>query len=235
VAVKTVAIVQARTTSTRLPGKVLSDIEGLPMLAHVLRRARASGVDDVVVASTMNAADDPVVEIARSEGARWFRGDEYDVLARYAGAARDAGAEVVVRITADCPLLDPEVLDRVVEGLDADADYASNVLDRTFPVGLDVEAMRRETLDRIDVLARSPQAREHVTWFLREERPELFVRRSIVDDANNSDLRFTVDTDEDLEVVRRLYRELRLLEAPRSYRDVVAYARMSGIGVTPAG
>ena len=230
---KTVAIVQARTTSKRLPGKVLSEIEGVPMLAHVLRRARASGVDDVVVASTTNASDDPLVEIARAEGARWFRGDEHDVLGRYAGAAREAGADVIVRITADCPLLDPEVVDRVLGALDPAADYASNVLERTFPVGLDVEAMRGETLARIAQLARSPESREHVTWLLRDESPELFVRRSVLDDADNSDLWFAVDTELDLELVRRLYRELELVEVPRSYRDVVAYARLNGIGVMP--
>lgn len=200
------------------------------MLAHVLRRAQAAGVDDVVVATTTNPTDDPLIEIARNEGARWFRGDEHDVLSRYAVAAREAAADVVVRITSDCPLLDSEVVDRVIGALDPGADYASNVLERTFPVGLDVEAMRGETLARIEQLARSPESREHVTWFLREEQPELFIRRSVVDDVDNSDLRFTVDTEADLEAVRHLYRELDLGRFALPYRDVVGYARSN---VTP--
>jgi len=121
--------------------------------------------------------------------------------------------------------------------LDSATDYASNVLERTFPVGLDAEVLHADVLARIDRLARSPESREHVTWFLRDERPELFIRRSVVDGEDNSDLRFTVDTAEDLEVIRRLFRELGLADAPRSYRDVVTYARENEIGVTrrPAG
>lgn len=203
------------------------------MLAHVLRRASAAAVDDVVVATTTSTADDAVIEVARGEGARWFRGDERDVLGRYAGAAREARADVVVRITSDCPLLDPEVVNRVIAALDTEVDYASNVLERTFPVGLDAEAMRAETLARIDQLAHSTAAREHVTWFVRAERPELFVRRSVVDEVDNSDLRFTVDTPTDIEVVRRLYRELELDRVVRSYLEVIAYARSNDIGITP--
>ena len=156
---KTVAIVQARTTSTRFPGKVLADLAGQPLLAWVLRRARASAVDDVVVATTVNVEDDQVIAIAEREDARWFRGDEHDVLGRYVHAAREAGADVVVRLTADCPMLDAEVVDRVIGALCDDpesVDYASNVIVRTFPQGLDAEALFFDVLLRAQRMGVSP-------------------------------------------------------------------------------
>jgi spore coat polysaccharide biosynthesis protein SpsF len=225
-AVRTVAILQARTTSARLPGKVLMDVAGAPLLAQELRRLlRAGRLDEVVVATTTNESDDPVVDLARREGVRWFRGDERDVLSRYVGAAAEARAEAVVRVTADCPLLDPDVVDRVVSALGPAVDYASNVVERTFPVGLDAEALHHDVLLRVDRLAHSDSAREHVTWFVLEERPDLFAIASVTDDEDNSDLRWTVDHAEDLDVVRRLYAELDLAETPRAYREVVAHVR----------
>jgi len=224
-----VIVVQARMTSTRLPGKVLMDVAGRPMLAQQLRRVqRCRLVDDIVVATTTNATDDPVVAVARAAGVRWFRGSEADVLSRYAGAAREAGADLVVRLTADCPLIDPVVCDRVIEALASRperADYASNVLRRTFPVGLDTEVFWSDTLDRVTRLARSASAREHVTTFIYVEHPELFLVHSVTDADDNSDLRWTVDTDADLVVVRRLYEALRRDERPAGYLELVRYAR----------
>src|SRR5688500_8132039 len=138
---KVVAVVQARAGSTRLPGKVLMDVAGRPMLARIMHRvAAASRVDEVVLATSDLDRDDPVAELAASEGFGVFRGSEEDVLGRFAGAARAADADVVVRITGDCPLIAPEVIDEVVTRLvDDGADYASNVLRRTFPKGLDAE------------------------------------------------------------------------------------------------
>lgn len=223
---KVVAILQARTSSTRLPGKVLADIEGAPLLAHELRRLqRSARVDEIVVATTTNPGDDAVVDVARTEGVRWFRGDEHDVLGRYTAASREAGAQIVVRVTADCPLLDPAVVDEVVDALDPEADYASNVINRTYPVGLDVEAVHADLLVRLARLATSPRAREHVTQFVLKERPGLFVLRSVMDATDNSDLRWTVDVERDLVLVRRLYAELELGDDPRPFRDVVAYVR----------
>lgn len=231
---RTVAVLQARMTSIRLPGKVLMEVEGAPMLARQLARlAAAKLLDEVVVATTVNTADDRIVAVAEEAGVRCYRGAEQDVLARYVGAAREAAADVIVRTTADCPLIDPEVMDRVVAALDAEADYAANVLERTFPVGLDVEALFADVLFRLDRLARSPDAREHVTSFIRFERPDLFQCRSVIDDHDNSDLRWTVDTAEDLETVRRLYRDLGLAGRLLPYREVVEYARREGIGLAP--
>ncbi|RMF83582.1 MAG: acylneuraminate cytidylyltransferase [Nitrospinota bacterium] len=226
---KRVLIVQARMTSTRLPGKVLLDLCGRPMLAQQLRRLkRCQRADEIVVATTGQVTDDPVVRLAEQEGVRWFRGEEEDVLSRYLGAAREAGADIVVRITADCPLIDPGVVDRVIGELEqqsAGCDYASNVIQRTFPQGLDAEALFRDVLERVGRLARSAAAREHVTTYIRWEHPELFLIRSVTDVVDNSDLRWTVDTPADLVLVRRLYQELNLAHQVLPYQEVIEYVR----------
>ncbi|MBI4511830.1 MAG: glycosyltransferase family protein [Deltaproteobacteria bacterium] len=224
-----VAIVQARMTSTRLPGKVLMDLAGRPMLAQQLRRLRRMAhVDDIVIATTTLPSDDPVVDLCRKEDARWYRGDEHDVLSRYLGAAREAKADLVIRITADCPLIFPHESDLVASELashQSAADYASNVIERTYPQGLDTEALYRDALERTARLATSKPGREHVTWFIHRERPDLFERRSVKDSENNSDLRWTVDTPEDLSVIRRIYESLGLGEESRPYREVLALVR----------
>ena len=222
---KRVIIVQARMTSTRLPGKVLLDLAGRPMLAQQLRRLKESKeTDEIVLATTVNATDDPIVALARTEGVRWFRGDEKDVLSRYAGAAREAGADVVTRVTSDCPLIDAGETDRVIRAL-GDADYASNTLERSYPRGLDTETLRRDVLDRMDRTATSQESREHVTWYIHRERPELFVRRSVRDAADNSDLRWTVDTPEDLAVARAIYAALDLGRRVAPYAEILAHVR----------
>lgn len=226
---KRVVVLQARTTSTRLPGKVLMDLGGRPMLARQLERlARCRNVDEIVVATTVNATDDPVVDVARGAGVRWFRGSEADVLGRYAGAAREAGADVVIRSTADCPLIDPEVVDRVVQTLvegRTELDYVSNVIHRTYPRGLDVEALWRDTLERVDRMATSKPAREHVTWFVYRERPDLFSIGSVTDAEDHADLSWTVDTAEDLERVRGIFSLLGLESGYVPYPDAVKAVR----------
>jgi len=224
-----VIILQARMTSTRLPGKVLMDVAGQPMLTQQLRRLKQCTLaDDIVVATTTNAIDDPVVELAHREQLGCFRGSEKDVLARYVGAAREARADIVVRVTADCPLIDPQVTDRVIAELTDHAmecDYASNVLRRTYPRGLDVEAFFWDTLLRIDRMARSDAAREHVTILPRSEHPELFLCRSVEDNQNNADLRWTVDTAADLEFVRQLYAALNLSTRMAFYPEILGHVR----------
>ncbi len=225
-----VALIQARATSTRLPAKVLADIEGVPLLGRELERLRrAQRVDDIVVATTTNRDDDAVVRVADAAGARWFRGSETDVLARLAGAAREARADLVVRVCADCPLLDGAVVDRAVARLEATdaplAEYVSTDPPRTFPLGLDVEALYADVLLRVDRVARSAQAREHVTFFIYGEAPELFLRATVFDSEDNSDQRWTVDTAEDLAFVRALYAALGLASEAVPYRDVARYVR----------
>lgn len=222
---RVVAIIQARMGSTRLPGKVLADLCGDTMLARVVARLRAAArVDDIVIATSVAPADAAIAREAARLGAASFRGPEDDVLARYAGAARAARADAIVRITADCPLIDPEVIDAVIAALFAGADYASNTHRRTFPRGLDAEALHRVTLERIARLATSATAREHVTAFVTQE-PERFRIHQVLAAHDDSDLRFTVDTPEDLALVRALYAQLGLGGRLRPYGEVVAAVR----------
>lgn len=222
---RTVAIVQARMGSTRLPGKVLAELGGTTMLAQVVRRLReATRVDEVVIATSLGCDDDEVAGEAIRLATGVHRGSADDVLSRYLGAAREFRADVIVRITSDCPLLDPGVVDRVIAALGDDVDYASNTHDRSFPRGLDTEALHRDTLERIARLGTSPAAREHVTAFVMEQ-PALFRIAQIAAATDDSDLRWTVDTPDDLAMVRGLYQALDLAAAVLPYREVVAAVR----------
>lgn len=225
---KTVIIIQARMGSTRLPGKVMLDLAGRPLLAQVIRRLKRCRLPEaIVIATTQEPQDEVIAALARQLGVACFRGSETDVLARFCGAARASQAEVIVRVTADCPLIDPQVCDLVVATLLSHrrvCDYASNVLRRTYPRGLDVEAMFLDTLLRLDRLAVTPADREHVTSFLRQ-RPELFLVQSVEDQENHADLRWTVDEASDLQLVRQLYQDLTLADRPLGYREIIAYVR----------
>ncbi len=201
------AIVQARMGSTRLPGKVLEAIEGRTMLDRVVTRlTRAGGIDEVAVATGNLGQDDAIVEHCRTLGVRVERGDPLDVLSRYTAVTRELRADVVVRITADCPFLDPDVVAEVVASLvDAEetVDYASNTLDpRTFPRGLDVEVVTADALFEADRLDLDPCTREHVTPFIRTCRRFRLSSTRYSEDL--SAIRWTVDTREDLEAARRM-------------------------------
>jgi spore coat polysaccharide biosynthesis protein SpsF len=228
--VNRVIIIQARMTSTRLPGKVLMEVSGQPMLAHQIRRLQHCRlVDRIVVATTTNLTDDPVVALAHRLGVAWFRGSETDVLGRLVGAALQERADLVIRVTADCPLIDPWLTDQVIQELSehaTDCDYVCNFLpQRTFPRGLDVEAFFTDVLLRVDRLGQSSTAREHVTTLIYSERPELFLRRQVVDRQDNSDLRWTVDTEVDLRLIRLLYEALGLDVRVAPYQEVLAHVR----------
>jgi spore coat polysaccharide biosynthesis protein SpsF len=207
---KVVAIIQARMRSTRLPGKVLKDLDGETVLARVVNRLRrARLIDEVLVATTDHGADDAIVKECRSLEVSVFRGNEDDVLDRYFQAAQLAKAEVVVRITSDCPFIDPEITDKTIAAfLEAAPDYASNVLVRTYPRGLDTEVMSMAALGRAWREAREQYEREHVTPHIYE-RPAEFKLLSVTGDADYSRLRWTVDTLEDLEFVRAVYAGLK--------------------------
>ena len=204
-----VAVVQARTGSTRLPGKVLLDLAGQPMLArHVERLRRAQSIERVVVATTTQPADDAIVSLCTAHGWEWSRGSETDVLDRYYRTAVAHRADVVVRVTADCPLIDPEVTDRVVGEFLArqpDVDYASNGLPRrTFPRGLDTEVMRFDALERAWREDTDPASREHITPYLYRT-PGRFRVHGVTNPDDQSAQRWTVDTPEDLALVRRIF------------------------------
>jgi glutamate-1-semialdehyde 2,1-aminomutase/spore coat polysaccharide biosynthesis protein SpsF len=166
---KTVAIIQARMGSTRLPDKVLADLAGKPVLAWVVRAARATlGVDDIWVATSTAAGDDAIAAWCRANGTSFHRGSESDVLDRYAGAAKSSDADVVIRLTADCPLLDPAVIGQTVRlRAMTGADYASNIDPPTWPDGLDCEVVTAAALRAAAAEATRPSDREHVTPFIR--------------------------------------------------------------------
>ncbi len=206
------------------------DLEGRPLLERELERLeRCTRADEVMLAVTTNPDDDPLVELARRLGLRCFRGSEHDVLSRYAGAAREAQADLVVRVTSDCPLIDPEETDAVIAALQerrTTCDYASNRLAPHLPRGLDTEVLWRDVLERMDRLATSRPAREHVTWFCYAERADLFTLHSVKRPVDAHDLRWTVDTADDLAMVRRLYADLGLAERHVPMAEVIAHVRM---------
>lgn len=200
-----VAIIQARMGSTRLPGKVLMELAGKTVLARVVERvSRFESVQSIVVATSVNRENEAIAAECERLGTHCFRGSEDDVLDRYVGAARKHKADAIVRITADCPLIDPEVSDGVVnEFLRRRADYASNVFPRTYPRGLDTEVFTINALEQAWKRSTEAHQREHVTPYLYEH-PDVFRLASIQTDADYGSHRWTLDTPEDLELIRSI-------------------------------
>lgn len=203
---KIVAIIQARMASTRLPGKVLVEVSGQPLLQHMIERVkRAKKLDSVVVATSEAEADQAVAWLCEASGTVCYRGRESDVLDRYYRAAVENEADVVVRLTADCPLIDPEVIDQVIGFFHGgEFDYVSNIIECSYPDGLDTEVFTREALERTWREARLKSEREHVTPYLRNH-PELFRQGNMRYHEDLSSLRWTVDTPRDLDFVRTVY------------------------------
>ena len=203
---KTVAIVQARLGSTRLPGKILKPLLGRSILLHVLDRCKKiPGVDSVCCATSDKQADNAVAEEAAYGGYYVFRGDENDVLKRYLGAARSLDAQRIVRITSDCPLIDPTVSGQVLKLLEHNGvDYACNNQPPEWPHGLDTEAFTREALEQTDRAAQKPSEREHVTPYMRTN--EKFSRSSLPGPKGEAaQCRWTIDTPADLEFFQALF------------------------------
>jgi len=203
---KTVALIQARMTSSRLPGKVLQDIAGCPMLLRVVERAQqAKAIDLVAVITSTHESDDAIEQCCKENGIEVFRGNLDDVLDRYYQAAIHFHADAIVRITADCPLLDPAISDLVVETFkNGDYDYVSNTIECTYPDGLDTEVFRFDALKRAWQSASLKSEREHVTAYIYKH-PELFRLGMVRHFEDYSALRWTVDTPTDLDFVRAVY------------------------------
>lgn len=199
------AFIQARMSSTRFPGKVLETISGLPSIVYMARRAaRASLVDDIAVVTSTDTSDDPLEAALQAHGVTVFRGDLHDVLARFGAAAAASGAQEIVRLTGDCPLIDPGILDAVIRlRRDSGADYASNIDPPSFPDGLDCEVFSRDVLQRALREAVQAPEREHVTLWMRSEMAGLR-RANLQALFDASALRLTVDYPDDLAVVREL-------------------------------
>jgi spore coat polysaccharide biosynthesis protein SpsF (cytidylyltransferase family) len=200
-----VALIQARMSSNRYPGKVLEPLCDIPMISFMVNRVRRSRLlDEVVVVTSTDATDDLLAAHLERERIAFFRGDLHDVLHRYFAAAQAHAAQEYVRLTGDCPLIDPEVLDSVISlRRSAGADYASNIDPPTYPDGLDCECFTRETLQRAHSAARSGPEREHVTLWMRSPDAAL-VRLNRPAPCDASMLRLTVDYPDDLVAVRRI-------------------------------
>ncbi len=226
------AILQARSSSSRLPRKVLARLLGKPMILRQIERIRrAKRLDRLVVATSVDASDDELAEICRQDGVSVYRGSLDDVLGRFLGAAQSVGApDWIVRLTGDCPLADPQIIDRVIEeALASDADYASNAVEPTFPDGLDVEIMRFSALAAIAAEPRSAAEREHVTLALYRQ-PERFKIRHVRNDENLSHLRWTVDEPRDFELVKAIYAALYPAKPDFGFADILALiARRPGL------
>ena len=218
----TVAIIQARMGSTRLPGKVLEQLQGEPVLARVVQRARrARRVDSVIVATTTSVPDQAIVAECARLAVPCYRGSEEDVLDRYLQAARGHNAQHVVRITADCPLIDPELMDQVVAAFfDAAADYASLDIESSYPRGLDVEVVSAAALEVAGREARLPYERVHVMPFFYHH-PERFRLVNVKAADDLSHYRWTLDTKEDLEFLRAVCARLPDVNTA-GWRDVLA-------------
>lgn len=246
---KTVAIIQARMGSTRLPGKVMKTLCGRTVLAHVVSRVRACPlVDEVVVATTLSADDDAIAREAARCGVGVFRGSEEDVLSRYYHAAAERRADVVVRITSDCPLFDPKLLEEMLcrflsrrRNVPA-PDYLSNSLERSYPRGLDAEIMTFDALAKAWREGTEPYQREHVTPYIYQH-PELFILENYGNLEDLSFHRWTLDTDDDLRLIAKIYaalgredgffstaRVLDLLRDNPAWLEINAHVRQKELG-----
>lgn len=206
------AVIQARNGSQRLPGKVLADISGKTMLERVIERVRLSKmVEEIIVATSTKPQDDSIVDLTKKMCVDYFRGSEEDVLARYLGAAQEFELDVIVRITADNPFMDPIVMDQVVERhIESGVDYTANCrLIQSFPRGCEVEVVSMECLSKAAELAKNKMDREHVTLYIYEN-PDHFTTNFVEAGGplRRPDLRLAVDTEEDLKLAVAIYSSL---------------------------
>ena len=208
---KTVLIVQARMTSTRLPGKVLKPVLGKPLLSYQIERlSRVKLADELVIATTTNETDQPIIDLCIKLKTPYSRGSENDVLARYYWAAKEYNADTVVRVTSDCPVIDPGVVDKIIHYYNVRRplyDYVSNTLDRSYPRGMDTEVFSADVLKEIFLEAVAPADREHVTPFIYKN-PERYKLANVTNNSDESRHRWTVDTVEDYELIKKIIEAL---------------------------
>ncbi|MGG3804442.1 cytidylyltransferase domain-containing protein [Metabacillus fastidiosus] len=208
---KIAAIIQGRMGSTRLPGKILKTINGKTLLEYQIERVKqAKTIEQIIVATTTRENDQLIVDLCRKIGVDYYRGSEEDVLSRYYEAAKNFNVQVIVRLTSDCPIIDPEVIDKVVNRYMNDqlsTDYVSNTLDRTYPRGLDTEVFSLRALEKVHQEAFLQRDREHVTSYFYTN-PDLFKLQSVKNKYNYENYRWTVDTEEDFELIQLILGKL---------------------------
>ena len=221
---KILAIIQARTSSSRLPNKILKPILEKPMLIHQIERVQLSKmINHLVVATSKDASDDQLVDLLKSSGIEHYRGSLKDVLDRFFQTASIYNPEHIVRLTGDCPVIDFEIIDKVIElHLDKNFDYTSNApgLGVTFPDGLDVEVIRFDILKEVWEKSRLPSEREHVTPYITRH-PELFFVGHYASNHNLSKYRWTVDEPEDFVLVEKIYQALYPLNKAFKMEDIL--------------
>lgn len=205
------AIVQARMRSTRLPSKVMKEIMGKPILWHMINRIKwCRLINNIVIASTTKESDKVILKLAEEMGVDSYAGSEDDVLDRYYQAARISHADIIVRVTSDCPLIDPQIVDKLIRFfLDnkGHVDYVSNIIKPTYPDGIDTEVFSFATLEKAWKEARLKSEREHVTAYITKH-PELFRLSNIENNEDFSHMRWTVDEERDFEFVSQVYGKL---------------------------
>lgn len=228
------AIIQARMTSTRLPGKVLMNIGGRSMIWHIVNRLKfCQRINDIILAIPDLKSSDVLENFARKNKIKYFRGSEDDVLERYYKTAKEFKNDLIVRVTSDCPLIDPKIVDRTIEKfLDSGADFTANfregrkgeTIERTFPRGLEVEVFGFSILKKANYEAKEQYQREHVDPYICEH-PEIFKINSIKNNENLSYMRWTVDEIKDLEFVREVYKRLYSKKKMFYMEDVIAFLK----------
>ncbi|WML46079.1 glycosyltransferase family protein [Neobacillus sp. PS3-40] len=222
---KVIAIIQARMGSTRLPGKILKEVLGKPLLEYQIEQVRNSKqIDEIVIATTTKDTEQPIIDLCGRLLVPYYRGSEEDVLSRYFEAAQQSHAEIIVRLTSDCPLIDPNVIDEVISHYIKNFpiyDYVSNTIERSYPRGLDVEVFSMQALEQSFKKAKDTVCREHVTPYIYQHT-NLFNLGYVKNDLDLSKYRLTVDTEEDFKLVDQLIKEL--LKRDNKYftlRDII--------------
>jgi len=221
---KVFCFLQARMNSERFPGKIMKEIFGIPIIGHILNSLSYSkNIDEIIVTTTTNSSDDILVNYLKKYKWKYFRGDENDVLLRYVNTLNKFPADYVVRITADNPLTDPEIVDSVIEqAIITNSDYSSNHLIKSFPLGYVVEVISSKTLLNIEQLAHNPEDREHVTWHVYQNRDK-FKTSNFLSPTNLShpNWRLTVDTKEDFQLIEKIFGKLYKKNGFIKYSNVV--------------
>lgn len=225
---KIVATIEARMTSTRLPGKVLKLIVGRPVLELLIERLqRAEHLDEIIVATTTNETDEPIINLCKRLNVKYFRGSEEDVLKRVLDAAKSVSADLIVEITGDCPFIDPNIVDECIQVfLKGEYDYVSNTIKRSFPIGFDVQVFPVSVLEEVNTLTSNPVDHEHVSIYIYEH-PERYQLKNMEADGDMfwPDLGVTLDTQEDYELICSIFEELYPQNVTFSALDIIKLLR----------
>lgn len=225
------AIVATRMTSSRLPGKVLMDLAGQPALVRLIERLKRSKyLNEIVIATTNNQADDVVVDTAKSQGVKYYRGSEEDVLLRTVEAAEATDADFIVQVTSDCPLIDCETIDRVIERMleQPYIDYAANQLVRTYPIGFSVEVFRTKDLRQVEQTIKDAAVREHVSLYFYEH-PEVYNLSNVEAPhfLRHPEYRLTLDTEDDYSLIQNIYQAFYPIKPDFDLYDITRYLQQN--------